>query len=298
MSSIERVLAQPPSQPTELATRPPGHLANPADFANDDLGEEDVGDVVLKDVTYFENEDYETVELEDLDPQTGNALVPAGRNPGGQGSQEQSNMSMNMLGNLNINVIQPSMNMLRTRVGRPAQPRPQETPREEPTPEYSREPDDNFNMRFHKPRPDPKRKFFIGGMGVMMASLVTTSGLYGSCAAKQGKATGRHTTSHTPIMSTPTVTSILTSTSKSTATSVSTTSVTITPSASRTTQSSTTTTTTSLPPTTVTFSTVSSTTLTEIQTVTPQPIVVTNTVVVTPAPVTVSKTRTCYFICL
>jgi len=297
----EGALVHRPNQSNELANRPAGDLANPADFVIDEHDGEDAGDVALQDVAYFEDDDYvENVPMQNLNPKTGNEIGPHQGNQGNQGSQDNqahSSASMNMLGNLNINVIQPSMNMFRTRVARTGQPRPQAPAGDQPAPEPAQNPEEDFNMKFYKPRPDPKRKYFIGGMGVMMAGLVTSSSLYGSCAANQRKATARHTTSRSSIMSTPTVTSILTSTSRSTATSVSTTSVTITPSTSRTTQSNTVTTTTSLPPTTITVSrtSVSPTTLT--LTFTPQPIVVTSTVQVTLPPVTVVKTRTCIFFC-
>lgn len=281
--SAGNALVHQQKQPTELANRPPGQLRKPSDDDYGDLigsNDGDIGKIPLHEVTDIEAEDYESINLEDLGPDR-TAFSHH------QEEQPRSNMNMNMLGNLNINILQQSLNMVRGRAARPTQRRPQEAPEvpeNQPAPEPAREPGEDQDMNFYKPRPNPGRKYLIGSVGVLMASLVTTSSLYGNCAAKQGRS-ARHTSSRTTKIITPTITSLstLTSTSQTTTTQ----------SASSTTFSTTATST--QPPTTITISTTSPVTVTSTLVVTPQPIIITNTVVVTPAPVTVTKTRTCIF---
>jgi hypothetical protein len=259
IGSNEGALSQLPRHPTELAILAPAHLTNPGDFAINGLENDDdeVDDVVLRDPAYFGNKDFENIKLQVL-PRQGNVPDP----------QQAGGSNMNFLSHFNQNFDQLHMNFLRAR---PAQATPRQDPaRQENAPDPANP--EELNMNFYKPQADPRRPYYIGFMGLLMALLVTMSSLYGTCAgqAKPSHKTKPHTSVQTSI-STNTTTSI------STATSITTT----TPSTSI--QSITTSV-----PTTITVSTTQSATVTSTLIITPAPVtnIMTSTLVVTPPPET------------
>lgn len=269
MIGYEGAVTQLPARSTEIAKSAPVRLANPADFVIDDLESIDhreVDSVMLRDPKHFDHDGFENIGLQAL---------PRRENVAGS-PQQAGESNKNFLSNLNLNFDQLHMNFLRTR-----QPNPQQDP-----PAPARAPDlakpEEFNMSYYKPRVDPKRPYFIGLIGILMAIVVTMSLLYGTCAVQNKR-----------IRSTKPRTTVQTSISTITTTATATTTATIT-TPSTFTQSVTTSV-----PVTITISTTSLMTVTAISTIvnTPQPIVftdkdtITSTLVITLPPVTITKTR-------